>query len=337
MLSREIIIKSLLELSERSSSGSRSALLDKLLHTAITLAECDGAGLLIAHHRVCERITVRRGDAESERTEIPRSGSELTRMLLRTGHPITILDLASDAGAAEEDRCPGVDAGPALFVPLRFREHTFGLFSIYRTRDRMRFLPEDIRLIAFLAGWAAMLLQNVRLSESLRKLAVTDDLTQVYNFRFLKTALRRELKRASRFSQQLSLVMIDVDNLKGYNDRNGHMRGSLLLRELAGLFAQNVRSFDLVAKYGGDEFTLILPQTGLEGALVVAERMRDVVATHTFPLTTAGSITVSLGVAVYPDDATDPIGLIQASDRALYVAKQKGRNRVEYIEEQRAA
>jgi diguanylate cyclase (GGDEF)-like protein len=114
------------------------------------------------------------------------------------------------------------------------------------------------------------------------------------------------------------------------------MRGSLLLRELAGLFAQNVRSFDLVAKYGGDEFTLILPQTDQEGALVVAERMRSVVASHTFPLAEPGAITVSLGVAMFPEDASDPMGLIQAADRALYRAKRNGRNRTEACSERAA-
>jgi diguanylate cyclase (GGDEF)-like protein len=176
----------------------------------------------------------------------------------------------------------------------------------------------------------------MRLAESVERLAVTDDLTQVYNYRFLKTALRREIKRAGRFGQQLSIVMIDVDNLKAYNDRNGHMRGSLLLREIAGIFAAQIRSWDLVAKYGGDEFTLILPQTGREGAFVAAERMRAAVEEHTFPLAAPGSITISLGVAVFPDEASDAMGLIRVSDLALYQAKRNGRNRVEAIEEKAA-
>jgi diguanylate cyclase (GGDEF)-like protein len=310
--------------------------LKRLLNTALELGEGDGAVVMLTQHRVSERCTLMRGAPEPASVEIPRSGSELARLLARGGHPIAMLDLASDARVASEDCCTGLDAGPALFLPLRFNVHAFGYLAIYRRRGGTRFTPEEIRLLGLLAGWAGTSLQNRRLAVSLEKLAITDDLTQVYNFRFLKTALRREIRRAARFRQLLSLVMIDVDNLKAYNDRNGHMRGSLLLRELAGLFAQHVRSFDLVAKYGGDEFTLILPQTDRAGALVVADRLRQVVAEHAFPLAPRGSITVSLGISTFPEDASDPVGLIRAADRALYSAKRRGRNRVEIVDDKAA-
>src|SRR5262249_38211969 len=136
-----------------------------------------------------------------------------------------------------------------------------------------------------------------------------------------------EMKRAARFGQELSLVMLDVDNLKDYNDRHGHLRGSSVLKRVARLLAEQVRSFDLIAKYGGDEFTLILPQTGREGALAVAERMRMAVAAHAFPLAPPGNITISLGVASFPVDARDGRELLRAADAALYRAKQEGRNR----------
>ena len=126
--------------------------------------------------------------------------------------------------------------------------------------------------------------------------------------------------------------MLDVDNLKTYNDQHGHLRGSHLLREMAGLLAEQVRSFDLVAKYGGDEFSVILPQTERDGAMVVAERIRAAIEAHAFPLVQAGQITVSLGLALFPTDGSDVTSLIQAADRALYLAKRNGRNRVAVVE-----
>lgn len=328
MIPREKSLDLLLELSNRSSP-SRAEVLERVLVTALQLAEADGVALVVAHNRALERWSMRRQDGTAETESISRPTSEFGRMLLKAHHAIAMHDVSGDGRASHEESCPGLEPGPGLYVPLRGRQGGGGWLAVFRARGAARFTPDQVRAITFLGAWAVLALENLRLQESVERLAVTDDLTQVYNYRFLKTALRREIKRAGRFGQQLAIVMIDVDNLKAYNDRNGHMRGSLLLREIAGLFVQQVRSWDLVAKYGGDEFTLILPQTGREGAAVAAERMRAAVEKHTFPLAAPGAITVSLGVAVYPDDAADAMGLIRVSDEALYAAKRAGRNRVE--------
>ncbi|MBI5710001.1 MAG: sensor domain-containing diguanylate cyclase [Candidatus Eisenbacteria bacterium] len=331
MLCRERILESLLEISG-AHLRSRAEVHQQVLHAALLLAECEGAALVSLCRRRFERVTLLADRARPESAEMQKGGSDFTRLLVRLGRPLSMADLAEDARAAVDDRCPGLDAGPALFVPLRQREHQPGYLAVYRRRGSERFDPAATQLVTLLAAWAVMALENLRLAESVEKLAVTDELTQVYNYRFIKTALKRELKRAQRFGQELSLVMLDVDNLKAYNDRNGHLRGSFLLKEMAALLASQLRSFDLVAKYGGDEFTLILPQTSREGALTVAERMRETVEGHAFPLVGRGEITISLGVASYPSDAADSNGLIRAADRALYAAKQHGRNRVTLFE-----
>jgi len=336
MLSRERIIETLLELTDRSGGRSRQSLIEKLLRNALALAECEGVVAVVTQNRQTDRLWLRRGQSRSDSARFQGPVSEFMRLLQRHDHPLALADVGADARLSAEELCPDVEAGPALFVPLRLRENGPAWLAVFRRRGGHRFGPEDTALVTMLAAWASMAVENLRLSESLERLAVTDDLTQVYNYRFLKTALRREIKRAGRFGQVLSMIMLDVDNLKTYNDQHGHLRGSHLLREMAGLLAEQVRSFDLVAKYGGDEFSVILPQTERDGAMVVAERIRAAIEAHAFPLVRAGQITVSLGLALFPTDGSDVTSLIQAADRALYLAKRNGRNRVEVVESRAA-
>jgi diguanylate cyclase (GGDEF)-like protein len=330
MPGRERLLASLVELSGRSSGRTRSNVLDTTLSLALLLAEADGAVLVLGGARAFERSVLLRGKAAADRVSEAYQPAPFERSVLRANQPRAYVDLAA-AGVSPGAACPGVASGPALYVPMQLQDGQNGFLAVHRVGGSPRFTSRDARPLALLAAWTAATLDNLRLSENLEKLAVTDDLTQVFNYRYLKSALRREVKRATRFRQPLSVIMVDVDNLKHYNDRNGHLRGSHLLREIAQLFAQQVRSWDLVAKYGGDEFTVILPQTDRPGASTVAERLRAAVEEHTFPLAATGSITVSVGIANYPEDSDSVTGLIEAADRALYIAKRNGRNRVEGI------
>lgn len=337
MLSREKILESLLDLSGRAAARSRPELLGTVLRCALVLTESEGSVAAISPARNTERFSLRRGLDEPEVTPLARPNGDSAKPMVLHGKPVLLADISESGRVGRDDRCPGLDAGPGLFVPLRLRDHSPGYLAVFRRRGAARFDAEDVSLLTLLAAWAAMALENLRLAQNVEKLAVTDDLTQVYNYRFLKSALRREIKRAGRYHQDLAILMVDVDNLKNYNDRHGHLRGSFLLREMAGLFATHVRSWDLVAKYGGDEFTVILPQTNLSGAQTAAERLRAGVEAHRFPLTQPGAITVSIGVAAFPTDGQTTSALIETADRALYQAKQRGRNQVGYATREAAA
>ena len=319
------------ELVQGNMARSRAEWIDLALQSAISLVPCDGAVAVARHREGFERWS-RSGAHAAAGPPLEAGASPLVDWLGRHRQPLRVADLAADPRLFA-DAHPTVGAGPALFAPVADRRRSLGYIAAYRRSGAAPFTEEQVRVMALLASWTGMALETLRLSERVEKLAITDDLTQVYNYRFLKTALRREMKRAMRFGQELSLVMLDVDNLKAYNDRHGHLRGSFLLKRLARLLAEHVRSFDLIAKYGGDEFTLILPQTGQDGARIVAERMRAAVMAHGFPLAPPGSITISLGLATFPADARDGRELIRAADRALYRAKQSGRNRVATLED----
>jgi diguanylate cyclase (GGDEF)-like protein len=223
---------------------------------------------------------------------------------------------------------PGIRTAACLAAPLKVRDATLGVLVAVNRIDATPFHDRHLRVLSLLANQTAIAIENGKLYRHAEQLAITDDLTQVYNYRFLKMGLRREVKRAARFSQKFSILMVDVDNLKRYNDQNGHLRGSEVLRQVAQILVREARSIDLVAKYGGDEFVVILPQTSREGACVLADRVKNSVAATPFPLVTPGVITVSLGVATYPDNGITAGELLESADIALYAAKQSGKNRV---------
>ncbi len=155
--------------------------------------------------------------------------------------------------------------------------------------------------------------------------ALLDELTQLHNRRFFNRELHKEAERARRAAAPFSLLMIDVDHFKNYNDRYGHLAGDEALRGVADILRGNVRLVDHVARFGGEEFAIILPGADPEEAKTVAERQRFAVATHSF---CSRQLTISIGSATYPLDATDEWELVTAADRALYRAKALGRNRV---------
>ncbi|HHN47010.1 MAG TPA: diguanylate cyclase [Planctomycetes bacterium] len=163
------------------------------------------------------------------------------------------------------------------------------------------------------------------------RLAITDGLTGLYNHRYFQDRLERELRHAREVSDCVSLLMIDIDFFKVYNDLNGHIAGDVALREVAETIRSNVKEGDVAARYGGEEFAVIMCDTRKEDAAGAAERIRLAVEGVSFPseeVLPTGNLTVSVGVAEFPQDAHDRTGLIAHADRALYVAKRSGRNRV---------
>jgi diguanylate cyclase (GGDEF)-like protein len=179
---------------------------------------------------------------------------------------------------------------------------------------------------------------ELKLFEETQASAYRDDLTGLDNFRSFREHLAREIRRGARAKTPLSLVMIDIDNFKHYNDRFGHDAGNRVLAAIAGLLRQSLRQADVPARYGGEEFALILPATQKTAACEVAERTREQIERHPFPRGQGGaavSLTVSMGIATCPADAQDPDELVRRSDSALYYAKSRGKNQVHLYGESR--
>jgi diguanylate cyclase (GGDEF)-like protein len=252
--------------------------------------------------------------------------AEIARWVLRHGREFATADLKRDTRI--EGAC-----GAVVAFPLRSRARTMGAVVVLE-RGASAVEPNvgggiGELLTSALEG-PAVALDNALSLQRAEALSVTDDLTQLYNSRFLNQALHREAKRASRSGRPLSLLFVDLDGFKGVNDTHGHLAGSAALVEAGGVIRRSARETDVVARFGGDEFALILPDTGSEGAAAVGERVRERIADHPF-LAVDGldiHLTVSVGVATLPDVAASAEELVRAADMAMYRVKETGKNNV---------
>jgi diguanylate cyclase (GGDEF)-like protein len=163
--------------------------------------------------------------------------------------------------------------------------------------------------------------------DQLRELSITDDLTKLYNSRHFYSQLENEVKRYQRYRRPFSVLMIDLDHFKRFNDNYGHLEGDRILRRVGRKITSCMRTMDTAYRYGGEEFTVLLPETDCDAALTVAERIKDSICSETLDYINDSRITVSIGVSEY-SDADSISSLIKRADKAMYVAKQKGRNRI---------
>ncbi len=329
MSSQDKALKFLLDLGDPTLRRTPAELLEHALRTVLVLTDGDAAVVLSPTSRRGERTVLYSGSAATALLPPAAEPSLVAATLAAEPLPILVADLAAETPLMATDACPGVEAGPAMFVAVRQRDPVPGYLAVYRRRARARFNIADTRSMVLLAASLGGALEIVRLSSGTEKLTLSDDLTQVYNARFLRSALKRELRRASRFGQELSVVLAEIDGYETWCEQHGELKGSVLLKEVAGLLAQQVRSFDLMTRFGGAQFMFVLPQTGWQGAVEVAERMRASIEGHAFSSSQARGVTASFGVASFPREGAEVPALIASSERALARARQQGANRVE--------
>lgn len=281
-------------------------------HVAVLLAESDGLRMRAHEGRLTSNLSI---------------GAQLA-----PGAGLAARALATGRSTLENQvqNVPGYIAGFAetrseVCVPLIFFGQKLGVLALDSAKPDA-FDPDDIQPLESVADICAAAIQNANNFASVKELAYIDGLTGIHNRRYFETRILEELERGSRSQTRISVVMIDIDDFKRVNDEVGHLLGDEVLRDVSSMMKQQLRKPDIVSRYGGEEFAIVLPDTSIENAWRVAEKLRRQVGEHHFP-GVPRPVTISCGIAEAPAHGTTRDEIVAAADSALYTAKQAGRNR----------
>jgi diguanylate cyclase (GGDEF)-like protein len=321
------------------SQTNPSKVIERFLQLSTGLVPCDRSSLWLTDNsqtrleRVARRQSVNglRAPGAGEPTSV-RFGEGLVGRVADRQTPLIVRDGARDPRIAPSEGGLSPEPCALLLLPLVASGETVGVVRFERDAPG-HYTTRDMNRMRSLAGQVAATIANMRMHRDIYTQAVTDGLTGLYNRRHMQASLIEERQRAARYSHPLSVIMLDVDGFKNYNDTYGHPQGDVLLKMLAALLKENVRDVDIVGRYGGEEFIILMPETSKDLAARTAERLRQSVAAAVFPgfdddPEMVVFKTISLGVATFPRDTDDIQTLVSLADQALYRAKRGGRNQV---------
>lgn len=243
---------------------------------------------------------------------------------LKSGEPLYVLD-PPDTSMIKDLKKEGI----VFFslIPLKVGNEVLG-FLVLASRIEIKFDFDFASLISLIGNNLSLIAEKIRLFQETRRLAITDDLTELYNVRYFYDVLNSEIAKARRYSTLFSIVLFDVDNFKAVNDTYGHQAGDEILRSVAGIFKSTSRASDVVARYGGEEFITVLPSTPRDKAFNLAVRVMEAVEQKRFLGEESVGITLSGGIATFPEDASDAKSLLHAADMAMYAAKKAGKKQI---------
>ncbi|MFN2388305.1 MAG: diguanylate cyclase [Actinomycetota bacterium] len=301
-------------------------MLQSILNTASDAVQADAAILwTFTSTRTDLYASLVKGVATSNLGRV-RVGDGIVGLIAERGVKVILPSpVGGPSPAAGEPSHPNV-----IGVPLYSRDRMKGVLTTYRRAQSTPFTQVDRETVVFLAEQGNVAIENVELHEEAQRLSLTDGLTGVWNRRYFQMQFRQVLATSQRFQRPFSLLMLDLDLFKAVNDSYGHPRGDAILVEFARRVSKVLREVDTFARYGGEEFACLLSETHLAGGAATAEKVRDAIRGEPFGNLDEEMIllTVSIGVASYPEHGDNFRSIVEAADRALYRAKQEGRDRV---------
>lgn len=260
-------------------------------------------------------------------------GEGISGKVYQSGLPLLVQDVGRDDRISHPPRSR-YKTGSFICAPLRLHDRALGVINLADKIGGGTFSEDDLQLLTAIGAYASVAIERSvyhRKTEELRKISITDSLTGLLNRRYFQERLTEEIERSRRHRIPVSLMIIDIDDFKGFNDTFGHLEGDEILKTLTHAIRQYIRAIDVAARYGGEEFTVILPQTSKQDAAVIAERIcRGIERNEAFQQRFVENrpLTVSIGLAAFPDDAASIESLVRHADEALYAAKSLGKNRV---------